>query len=437
MLFVISIPGCGYEDEPTTEAGNKLENEIQVLNDNKNEIGQITYDRPITAPNVLVDRCGYEMDDSKKVIFLGENLEDSFSVIDKESGEVVYTGTIRAGVLDESTKKYVSQGDFSEFCQEGTYYIETPYIGQSYSFAIADHYYEMLYEQLEKEVHIDSIVNSCDTLQESIETLSALLFSQEFFPDDVQSESEEEAKFLSKVGKQIDLLVSKQDKTTGGMILSKQEEERSYEIADEYAALVAHYVYLYKNTKNYDVGVVNQLQKAAESAYNYGNNQLNMYEASHYFAATQLFRSFSNKRYNDLILLYDSYHENEEKDIQNPTRYQLYGDIVYLSTSGNVNGELCEKYMKRLLGQAETIGDLLKENPYYVYGEDLEEILDGMLVLAIADHVIVSHEYLGILKEEFHYLYGRNLNCEVKPDTIASKAILMFVLGDMRNREES
>ena len=435
LLFVLSIPGCGYEDEAVTEAGNKLENEIQILNDN--EIGQITYDRPISAPNVLVDRCGYEMDNSKKVIFLGENLEDSFSLIDKSTGEIVYTGAIKKAVLDEATGKYVSQGDFTEFCQEGTYYIETSIIGQSYAFSIADKYYEMLYEQLEKEIHIDSIVATCDTTSEAIEALSALLLLQEFFLKETQTDLEESAQLLSKVGKQIDRLLEKQDKTTGGIKEKESDSDFSFETTDQYAALLADYVYLYKKTKGYDVVYTNQLQKAAESAYNYGNSQQNMYEDSHYFAATQMFRSFSNRRYNDLILVYDSYHENLAENSQNTGRYKLYGDIIYLSTSGNVNGELCEKYMKNLLGQAEMIGDSLKQNPYLVYGEDLDSIIDGMLVLTIADHVIVSHEYLGILKEELHYLYGRNISCEVKPDTIVSKALLLFVLGDMRNREES
>ncbi len=94
---------------------------------------------------ILTNQVGYLNDANKQVIFRGDDLTDtSFNVINSTTGEVVYTGEISEGTYSSLGDETYYYGDFSALTTDGTYYIETETLGQSYPFEISSTVYDDL-----------------------------------------------------------------------------------------------------------------------------------------------------------------------------------------------------------------------------------------------------------------------------------------------------
>ena len=55
----------------------------------------INYTVPTLTPNVLVDQHGYAADGEKKAVVKGRRPVETFRLVDRETGETVYEGTIK------------------------------------------------------------------------------------------------------------------------------------------------------------------------------------------------------------------------------------------------------------------------------------------------------------------------------------------------------
>ena len=105
--------------------------------------------------DVNVDQIGYLPTAKKTAIFRGDSKEDSFEVINTETNETVYTGTIGDEYYNTSAGETDYYGDFSEVTTPGTYKIKTDKYGESYEFKIGEGIYDdcfsdvvkMLYKQ--------------------------------------------------------------------------------------------------------------------------------------------------------------------------------------------------------------------------------------------------------------------------------------------------
>ena len=64
--------------------------------------------------------------------------------------ETVYTGEMIASGHRTSKGESLLKGDFTEVSEKGTYYIEAPFIGRSYTFVIDGDYLEILQENLKE-----------------------------------------------------------------------------------------------------------------------------------------------------------------------------------------------------------------------------------------------------------------------------------------------
>lgn len=446
VWIAVSLSGCGYADE-LAENDNHYAAEEQNNDDTVDEVeDSVSYERPVSKPYVLVDQFGYQTEDVKKVLFLGENPADFFSVVECDTGEVIYTGAIHEKGYDETTDTYVSEGDFSELNKNGEYYIETERIGQSYPFSITKNPYDEQYERLYRELRACDFSRDCERVPEAAEVVANLLFTYEFFEketDDQDAENMQDIPDLLKVAKNgCDAMKQCFNTATGGVTEGfgdEESEQASMEAGYSFAAAMAQFAVAYRE---YDETLSNQYMKTAEQAYAYCANKSEACDEQ-YYAASQLYKATGTKSYHDWMKNYISDVEKESvssNDIYDISRERLYGEVVYLTTNNKVEQDICSTFMDRLLGNAETLAANAEKDYYLVCADkdrNVDTMLNNMYVLAVADHVIVSHEYLVILKEQIHYLNGRNSDCEEGSYSLVTKSALLFILGDMLHREEN
>lgn len=91
---------------------------------------------------IVLNQLGYLPDDTKKVVFRGENVDKEFKVVSIDTNEVVYTGEISEGKENELAGEIDYIGDLSSLTKEGTYKIVTENLGESYEFKIGKDVYK-------------------------------------------------------------------------------------------------------------------------------------------------------------------------------------------------------------------------------------------------------------------------------------------------------
>ncbi|WP_291955796.1 glycoside hydrolase family 9 protein [Mahella sp.] len=121
---------------------------IMTACDNNGEVkpsneGEINRVNPIEESNVkmiAVNQVGYSIKDPKIAVFIGK--AESFYVINKATGESMFTGKIGGYKTDVSSGDEVGYGDFSQLQQPGTYYISVQGKFRSSDFIIAERPYK-------------------------------------------------------------------------------------------------------------------------------------------------------------------------------------------------------------------------------------------------------------------------------------------------------
>ena len=100
----------------------------------------------IDTPDIQINQLGYRPDDEKIAVFRGEDMDSAFQVVDAESGEVVFEGTLLAGAKNNNTRETESAGDFSELKTPGTYKVVGEKCGESYEFTIGNDVYDEAFD---------------------------------------------------------------------------------------------------------------------------------------------------------------------------------------------------------------------------------------------------------------------------------------------------
>lgn len=98
--------------------------------------------------NIHTNQIGFRGSDTKLVIISGK--ANHFAVIDKASGEQIFTGSTRESGMDSDSGDELYYGDFTEVHKTGTYYIAVPGVGRTESFTIGDDVYNELKDSLLK-----------------------------------------------------------------------------------------------------------------------------------------------------------------------------------------------------------------------------------------------------------------------------------------------
>ena len=407
LLFLTALFGCGSgggEDERRETQGTEpLSMETAPV---------IDYEVPVVLPGILVDRIGYEAASYKTAVVRGSSLPTRFRIVNADTGEVVYTGSLEQQGYDNQTKEYNSYGDFSALTEEGVYYMECDILGRSYSFEIKDTMYADLME--EAIALLNSKRNSLTEadILDVCRCLSTLLLSYELFAYVYEGQAAEgkEPPLIGLIRSYVEWLITVQDAETGAVMA---EEELLWEETAWLSAVLAKFSYTYQK---YDSVYATVCLQASDKAWKYlteregqeteGRTE-NEYKETRFYAAAELYRATGRNEYHSVVV-------NLGKDMIPDADHValMFGTLTYASTKRSVNMDLCAKLMKELLDEAEHIAERAQEDIFStgrsLEEESLEEILWDMVVVSAVDYIITNHEYATLIENHLHYLAGTN-----------------------------
>lgn len=487
LLMSILLNGCAVRDaEKNSAVLAEEEKEIQTDTYLEQSALEFTYEKPKQSPHVLIDRNGYATNDTKQAFFVGKELPTQFEILDMQTNEVVYEGVIEKSSYDEKNECYFAIGDFTDFQEQGNYYIRADIIGQSYEFAINKNIFKEAYQKVtdsfyyhrcgddlegENEENNHKACHTGETYLEYEDTVidtlggwhtdrnfnkdvvkgtkivSDLLLTYEILyeaPTDATMTEEKRRmqELLTEVSYEIHFLLKMQNKETGAFYAGVKSNENMTESAPEQdgrefyvlkesdeataecAAVLAQFGRIYKAL---DEELAQSCVEAATKAFDYLLEKENFDDLT-YYAACELYKTTGNMKYYQYI---QNYIDAENKKEVSKFDRKFYGDIAYLTTTNKVDLEYCTLIMNDLMKRAEQIAKNSDEDRYLVYSENgkrsTDIILQNTFVLALVDHIVTSYEYLGIIKDQLHYLYGRN---EESVQLITQEGIRLSITDD-------
>lgn len=354
---------------------------------------------------ILVDTNGYCPADEKVVYFLGDEEAGIFYVIDAETKEEVYKGAMILTGHQSKDGEAVLTGNFTSVNKEGTYYIEAPYVGRSYTFEVAGDYLQSNYKKIAKAMWTEVESQKAEYIYR-VQTLSWLIRYWEYYGDKpetvVVGEIPDYVQKLSEAGEQL--------------ILEKPEEMTTEEMAFHCGVMAQ----LYEVLKPYDVRMANQYLREAEAVY----KQLDMkrYEEGFdqvwlFYDSALLYKATGYTRYGTMVKSYLSANSGRDFFADDVTEEELWKDeayvhgaIAYLNTVFKVDVNLCGTLMEELTDKAESIEKEHDSNLFCCVSANRNNRLlsDSLYVVAMIEHVVVSKEYVLILEDGLHYINGCN-----------------------------
>lgn len=381
LCVAVLCSGCGSKgtiQTDTTEVGAvSQEIKLPVLE------SEITYEIPVSTVNVLADRNGYQMSRDKEVFFSGNDLGEEFQVIDTVTGQIVFTGKI------EKRDDGISQGDFSELKETGTFYIETEKIGRSYPFEIAD---DIDYRLLQGLLSGSNAMTYDKTAQDVYELsmgihsfLVALQFHGSIF--------EKDSDLVTWILKAASIIMESQD-----------EKGSVYEDYKATAAFCGVMNLCAKNFGKYDSELAASYKTASQKAWNWLKTQENTDADAFFYAAAASFNTEADENAKNEVV---SYFEGNKGHLTG-SYFSIFGSMLYLSAEQGTDRDLCHVVMQELVEQTEVICEKEKENPYLVYTEEMAEDMKQLFLISFIDYVSPSNEYAVVMENAIHYLSGRN-----------------------------
>jgi len=459
VLFFFLVTGilCGC----SANTGEVAEMDTQEEWIEKTPLRIADYTLPAYSPNVLVDQIGYEEDSTKIVIFKGEDLSETFEVVERGSGETVYTGNIIEKGYDEKWKENTSYGVFTELQKEGNYFIRTDTIGQSYPFRIEKHIYQELFlnvcksfylnrcgQTITKEEAGDDFHVACHKSEFTVDgekvdlsggwhtaadfsrnvvdgcvAASDLILAYNFYPEiftdnwgtqtsgnqtpDIIDEIRYEADWLLKMqnpengavykGIEFQPSKNKSGNTDNGKLLLQNEDRNATAV---FAAVMAQFYLVYSE---YDYKYAAECLKASEKAWSYLAQEQKQTQEQ-YFAAASLYNATGKSGYH----IYVKNYRSNEIVFKGQKGNELRGDVVYLNSKRQVDTKLCNDIMQEWMEKVEELAGESGNNAYKVCGTESEEIFGNLFYLTIINHIITNHEYGTVLGSHLHYFLGRN-----------------------------
>uniref|UniRef100_UPI00405617CE cellulase N-terminal Ig-like domain-containing protein n=1 Tax=Acetatifactor sp. TaxID=1872090 RepID=UPI00405617CE len=345
----------------------------------------IEYTVPQLTANVLVNRMGYPAEGAKEATVKGKELPEEFCLINADTGEVVYQGTIEKAEYNTEAESYVGYAVFDDYKQPGNYYLECDKIGRSYTFTIVSDLYIELFKELSGQV-----LNECSQQTASVSEITALLTTYEWYPQLFGDEDEDEVPDV------LELL----------MEWLKNCESSDEDIEDDVmnAALLAKFSYLYQK---YDKKQATAFLQRASALFEKSQNTMQK-DADSFFALTELYRASGLTTYGQQIEEYISYFENSSSF--GSEREYLYGAMTYMVTRQKVNVDLCNILLDKMMDRGEEISNRCDDmtHPLTAKNNGEEEILTCASEVIFVNYVLNSYQYHQVLEELLHYLGGKN-----------------------------
>lgn len=463
LILILVLNGCGAP--PLTEEVKEEDPGVTSME----EEPDLAYEVPVSLPNILVNQLGYITNGTKMAVFRRGEVSADFYVIEADTGETAFVGVLEKDDLGKTEEDPLYYGDFSALTQPGTYYLEAPFLGRSYTFQVANdlytpvlreacrqYYYNRCGMSLTSEFAGGRAHNACHTgnamLREDIsvsmnvsggwhqdeagskevvkaaENIGVLLLAYELygsvFGDDmgIPESGNDIPDILDEVRYEIEWLLKMQDPVSGtvysGVTVYEQGagkgtvsyvEPADMEAVKAFAAVLAKFSYLYQK---YDNTFATDCLKASDRAWKYvelnGKKELKEADPWKFTAATELYRASGLSACHRFVTEY-------LKQIDSGGELEMVtflGYVTYISTKQSVKLDLCERITKELMQKAEEISEEAGGSGYLVEeGEGNEhnlKLLQNMMYLTMVDYMIANHEYDIVIENHFHYLMGRN-----------------------------
>lgn len=469
LLSTLLLAGCAYTY--TAENMDELQ-EDREGNDLEESLGlapEFGYVVPDSRPGILVNQTGYAPEGKKIAVFRGSKMPDSFAIVNEETGETVFTGEVEEKGFNDILQEYNGYGVFNELTEPGSYYIQAPILGRSYSFRIEEDIYSDVFYLACKKYYFsrcgmtlvedlagDAAHSACHTKTALLEedssvqldvnggwhmdekysksvvkgsqVMATLLLAYELYPSAFPDETgipesgNEIPDILDEIKYEADWMLKMQDDATGGVYsetvvreyrtapyVTRQEsyvEPVTLEATASFAAVMAKFSYIYQA---YDAVYATECLRAADRAWRFMENNRDGQEVvQRFFAATELYRATGYSSYRRVAEGYLTAGIYDDLDDD----YSFWGCTTYISTKQNVDISICGNVMKELMNDAEEISEQARKARYLTFGNkeqnNNDELLHQMMRLTVADHVIANHEYETIIENHVHYFMGRN-----------------------------
>lgn len=344
----------------------------------------IDYIVPAQTPNVLIDKNGYEIGMENKAVIRGKRFPDSFRIVDASSREVVFEGEVVESKYHESNDVYVCFADFSDFSEEGTYYIECDYLGQSEVFDIKADLYR---ERLDK--CIQEFEEKCQEKTVETEEIIDALTAFEWYPDSFTD-------IDSAVIPEILFGINDYFKAILG--------DGEYEFTMGDCVALAKFSFLYQN---YDrQSAINCLSKAIQI---YNKNKENLHtDSTDFYALTELYRASGQYSYRTQIEEQLPFFQNNTTFLEDSN--YLYAAETYMFTRQKVDVNLCNIFMNTIKSRAEEVSERYEEiiAPLYAKNNGYGEILKRAEDIIFSNYILPNYHYNNILADFLHYLGGIN-----------------------------
>ncbi|MCM1191407.1 MAG: glycoside hydrolase family 9 protein [Butyrivibrio sp.] len=379
------LSGCGK-----TQGPEEAEDDTIVKNPYAGVVSMettpvIDYTLPRLLPNILVDTRGYSAGDGKVAAVKGRKLPGEFGLVDALTGEEVYRGAVEEVVYHDELGLYSGCLDFSDFRQNGTYYLECDIIGCSASFEIQEKRYTDLFAEVYG-VMTDSIRERELALPEAVALLEAYEWYEDIFPD-------EDEDSIPDVLKELQGWVSYME----GNGVDEEDEAL-------YAAFLAKFSYLYQR---FDRRYATDCLKRASTVFGQAKAVIGR-DADTFFALTELYRATGRYTYRRQIADYKSFFEDNSSYLEE--RSYLYAAMTYMDTRQRVDVELCRNFMGNLRDRAEETskhcGDMT--HPVAARNNGSADLLKGVVELSCANYIMNNYQYTEVMEDFLHYLMGRN-----------------------------
>ena len=443
LCMGLLVYGCISENVVQT---NSEETDLVSMNPTPD----LSYEVPVIVPHILVDQVGYTPNSAKTVIFSGKSLPKEYEIVDAHTGEVVFEGTIKEKERESEAGNRIGYGDFSEYTEEGSYYVQSSVFGRSYEFVIAENVYDevfagaiaLLGERQVKKINVILPTTGEETsekilqggwltdgygnqdLKVATEAMMVLLTAYELYPvsfEDSSTTTSNPPELLVYLKQQTEWMQMLQDEKTGGVyggVLIENDKTiptyRMMEINQEtsacFVAAMAKFSHVYKK---YDQEYAAECLKAADRAWKYiKREQITVKDKEtdsgmFFSAASELYRASGQQVYHYPVKEYLKAGVNPGQ-----STWDTYATITYLTTRHPVDVNMCGVIMKQLMTYAEDISARARTSAYLAEGnaqlDNTKELLWNMVILSVADYVITNHEYATVIENHQHYFFGCN-----------------------------
>lgn len=403
-LMCVALTACNSEGV----AGGANEEETPIFGLG---VEETSFEYEEQKPHLIVS-SGYDTYEQKIVYADSSMSGQQFSVVADETGEVVYTGEFYS-LSDAGDTACV--GDFSEVVRSGSYLIWNKNCGYSYSFDISPNAYELFYEQAYTRLE----EMECNNIEERCSRISYAMLSSEIYED-----SYIDWVFINQERNELEKYIKRTYLDTDGNIIEPN-------VADDYekwivAGTLAQYGSLYMDLDEEKAVWSIQL---AENLYD-SCIDVNSYNDGRYFALAYLYRATGDSKYRNIL--------EKTKDWEDG-KHSFLADMGYIMSVYPNDYTRCEKILNGYLERAKNISIEHNSRVYFEEKTDSEKIndeLDDLMVLCIADYALAGSEYKGIRRDYVRFVGGCNnasLDMITSPNqhinSIETMAKLIFVMG--------